>query len=213
MPPAEDNGLRRGRTWRGLLCGVALAVVVTASMPPPSMASPSSGGVSPVADTAPTPTASFTSEAHGYTVTMPAGWVALPRRGAEDLADVRFRHETPTLVGFYQVYEGSVTDRADKWYENARTRYESAAAAMKQIERLTFSDLETAPMGGEKAYSFGFVTEFKQGPPVATRIIFTPRRVGERIDIHEIVLTGSTTALAEGATAVDALLGAVRFKK
>lgn len=210
MPSKEDILMPR-LSWRGLLWGAALAVSIFASAAREGAAAPPRAGA--VADATNEATAAFTSAAHGYRIDVPQGWVALPRRGAEDLADVRFRHESPTLAGFYQVYEGSVTDRADRWYENARTRYESAAQAMKQIDHLTFSDLETTTMGGQKAYSFGFVTEFKEGPPVATRIVFTPRRTGERIDIHEIVMTGAASAFAEGQAAVDALLGAVRFTK
>lgn len=216
--------MRPELSWRGLLWGAAVAVSIVTCVPREGGAAPSPiarpgliAEGAPGAPAAPgkTPEApgAFTSAAHGYRIDLPTAWVALPRRGAEDLADVRFRHENPTLAGFYQVYEGSVTDRADRWYENARTRYESAAQAMKQIERLTFSDMETTTMGGQKAYSFGFVTEFKEGPPVATRIVFTPRRTGERIDIHEIVVTGAASAFAEGQAAVDALLGAVRFTK
>lgn len=155
--------------------------------------------------------APFTSDSHGYALTLPPSWTALARRGADDLADLRFRHDALALSGFYQVYEGSVTDRADRWYENARTRYETAGRAMKQITRMTFSDLESTSMGGQNAWSFGFVTELAQGPAVATRIIFTPRRTGARIDVHEIVITGSGAAFAEGAPSIRALLEAVHY--
>lgn len=149
---------------------------------------------------------------HGFTLTLPAGWYVKHLRD-NDFADARFGLSDPRLSGFYQVYEGAVTDKPKAWYENARTRYESAARSMPGVTKIEFSDLEPARLGGQEAWSFGFVTLFKAGPPVATRVVFTLRRTGQRVDMHEVFITGDAPAMAQGEKDVGALLQAVKFNR
>lgn len=151
------------------------------------------------------------SKAHGYSFALPAAWIMLPARGNNDTADFRFRHTDPSIVGFYQVFEGAVTDDPTVWYSDARKRYQEAAQAMAGLDKIEFSSLGRAFLGSQPAWSFGFVGQFKNGPPVATRIIFTMRRNGDRTDIHEFVITGEAAAMAKAQNDVEALLSAVKF--
>lgn len=156
-------------------------------------------------------TATFTSAAHGFTLVLPEGWRPVPRRGADDLADVRFRCDRLGVSGFYQVYEGAVTDRPQAWYANARARYASVAHALPRVQRITFSDLETTSMGGAPAWTFGFVTALTTGPAVATRVVFAPRSAAGRVDIHEVVLTAEAPAMSAADASIRALLDAVHY--
>jgi len=158
----------------------------------------------------PSPQPLFASSTHGYTIAFPPGWEQQATTG-DTLADVRFIHVEPSLKGFYQVYEGAVTDNATTWYKNARARYEGEAARVPRISHMEFSALDPTSMGGQDAYSFGFVTVFRLGDAVATRIVFTPRHHGQRLDMHEIVVAGDVESMIKAQGDIDALLQSITF--
>ncbi|NDD28786.1 MAG: hypothetical protein EB084_11025 [Proteobacteria bacterium] len=197
---------------RRSLAGAMLALSLMAA--PVGAAPTGVAPAAPAAEATPSPSPlgrAFTSAAYGYSLSLPSGWEQRPRTGSSDLAEVRFAHAFPALRGLYQVYEGAVTDRAESWYHSARTRYESTASTMPRLSGITFSDLETTSMGGQKAWRFGFVATFQEGAPVAALIIFTPRKTGERVDMHEVVITGDASAMARADADIEALLNGVRF--
>jgi hypothetical protein len=152
---------------------------------------------------------SYKSEA--FSLTLPAGWSFMPARGEGDFAKVRFERENPHISGMYQIYEGAATTDPELWYRDARARYESLTPTMAGVDKIEVSDLEKTTMGGQEAWSFGFVVAFKNGPPVATRIVFTPRTAGVRRDMHEIVVTGDATTMAKRGSEVDSILKSVKF--
>lgn len=153
--------------------------------------------------------APIVSPRHAVSITLPSGWSQVPARGPDDFADLRFATLDGRITGFYQVYEGAVTDDATTWYGTARASYRRTITG---AERLDFSDLGPSVLGDQKAWSFGFVVVFKQGPPVATRIVFVPRRVGERIDVHEVVITGTAEAMAGADREIQGLLESVKIQ-
>ncbi len=153
----------------------------------------------------------YVSAQHRFTVKLPLGWERVAPTSPNDFAELRFRHLNPVVNGFYQVYEGAPFNDPQAWYEDARRRYDQAARVLGGVRSIHFSDLAVATMGGRAAYSFGFVLSFAQGPPVANHVVFLMRHSGTRVDVHEIMLTGTVAAMIASKNDIDALLASVSF--
>ncbi len=151
-------------------------------------------------DTAATPDAAvWTSQPHGYRLRIPEAWRFKPRTGPDDVADVRFESAAgPRLSGSYQVFEGALTENPRTWYDAARKRYEEMPDMSPMVRSVAVGPLEDARLGGSPAHAFQFVTVLKNGGRVVTRVVFAPRRAGERVDVHELIVSGETAAV-EGA--------------
>lgn len=187
-----------------LLCLLALACA-------PALAhTPSPAGKAP---TSAFPTQNvWTSEAHGYRLHLPAGWRLAPPSGPNDLADVRFAGPVDLggpayaeLSGVYHVFEAAIGTDPKTWYDTARTRYESASRSMPRVKKVHFGPLHTARLGGQPAHAYEFDIAMFDGETLTTHVIFVTRRVGKRVDMHEMTVVGNRDVMKAGKPAVQRL--------